>query len=422
MDFAIKYVEQKQLNETSIAPINQVRIFKKMYLPCELIGFSGNRLTREAREEEAKSSIEWMIEFDAVPRPSKKSFQIWNNFVGWIVSQEIMTVVDFESKIRTRYEISKNGQYFREHQKDKIIYYKKDVVRYNQQVYKKLENRIETEWNKVIAEMKPNKAVEVYGIFYVNIDEKEVDYFPFNDEITQSIIDETAVAATDASVKGDGMGGVWIISDTNRKFEISNEMYHKRWRENTSGSAEVLVMLELITVLERRGRHINQGSIAIGFDNKKHHCNIVKEIYKINVYAMEAGAEIAAIKEKMKQINFQVNIVWNKGHENEIGLCKKHLTKHLLRECDKRARSVCENLYLKEKISNIKFYGNYYLMQDDQCQLKLINEIIRIIDAKEDEDDYIKNKLGHIHDMIDIEARNAFKVGKVNTSILKCVY
>ena len=61
-------------------------------------------------------------------------------------------------------------------------------------------------------------------------------------------------------------------------------------------------------------------------------------------------------------------------------------------------------------------------MQDDQCQLKSINEIIRIIDAKEDEDDYVKNKLGHIHDMIDIEARNAFKVGKVTTSMLKCVY
>ena len=179
-----------------------------MYLPCELIGLNGNSLTREAREEEAKSSIEWMIEFDDVPRLLKKSFQLWRNFVGWIVSQEITTLVDFESKIRTRYEISRNGQYFRENQKGKIIYYEKDVVRYNQQVYKKTENRIETEWNKVIAEMKPNQAVEVYGIFYVNIEEKEVEYFPFNDEITRSIMNETAVAATDASVKGDGMGGV----------------------------------------------------------------------------------------------------------------------------------------------------------------------------------------------------------------------
>jgi len=199
-------------------------------------------------------------------------------------------------------------------------------------------------------------------------------------------------------------------------------MYHKRWRENTAGAAEVLVMLELITVLERRGRHINQGSITIGFDNKKHQRNIVNEIHKSNVYAMEAGSEIAAIKEKMKQINFQVNIVWNKGHEKEIGLYRQHPTKHLLRECDRRARSVRENLHMKEKVSNIKFYGNYCLRQEEQVQLKSINETIRIIDAKEDKEEYIRKKLGHIHDMIDIEARNAFKIGKVTPSMLKCVY
>ena len=422
MDFVREYVTQLKLNESIIAPINQVRIFKRMYLPCELIGLNGNRLTKEARDEDAKSVIEWKIKFDDVPRPSKKSFHHWKSFVEWISKMEIITIVDFEPMIKTKYEISTNRQYFREHRNENIIYYEKDVVRYNQQVYREIDNTIETEWNKVIAEMKPNRAVELYGIFYVNIEERDVEYYPFNEDITQSIISDKAVAATDASVKGDAMSGVWIMSDIERSFEIKNEIYHKRWRENTSGSAEVLVMLELMTVLERRGRHINHGSITIGFDNKKHHRHLVQEIYKSNIYAMEAGGEIAAIKDKMNRIKFQVKIVWNKGHEKNIGAYGQHPTKHLLRECDKIARGVRENLNQKEGITNIKFYGNYALKQDDQIHLRSINEIIRRIDAKEDEYDYAKTKLGYRYDMVDIEARNAFKVGRVTTAMLKCVY
>ena len=98
-----------------------------------------------------------------------------------------MTIVDFESKIKTRYEMSSNGLYFREINNEKITYYEKDVVKYNQQLYKKMDEMIETDWKKVIAEMKPNHAVEVYGIFHTNIDIREIEYFPFNNEITNSI-------------------------------------------------------------------------------------------------------------------------------------------------------------------------------------------------------------------------------------------
>ena len=218
-----------------------------------------------------------------------------------------------------------------------MTYYEKDVIRYNQQTYKKIENVIETQWKKVIAEMKPNQAFEVYGIFHVNMENREVEYFPFNEEITRSMQNEKAVAATDASVKGNRMSSMWIISDIDQNFEISNDMYHKRWRDNTAGSAEVIMMLELMTVLERRGRHINYGNITIGFDNKRHYRSIVNEICKSNVYSMEAGSGIAAIKQKIDQIKFKVNIVWNKGHEKEIGVYSQQPTKHLLRECDRRA-------------------------------------------------------------------------------------
>ena len=318
MDYAQQYIQQNQVNEMSIAAINQVRIFKRMYLPCELIGLNGKFLTKEARVEEEKSSILWMIEFEEVPKPSKKSFTAWNNFVRWIVTQDITTIVDFESKMKTKYEMAMNGQYIREINNNTWTVYEKDDIQYNQQRYRIIDQVIETQWKKVIAEKKPNQAFEIYGIFHVNIESREVEYFPFNDEITRSIQHRKAFAATDASVKGDRMSGVWIISDIDKNYKISNEMYHMRWRENTAGSAEVIVMLELITVLERRGRHINDGCITIGFDNKRHYRRIVNDIHKSNEYAMEAGSAIASIKQKIDQIKFDVNIVWNKGHEKEI--------------------------------------------------------------------------------------------------------
>ena len=45
---------------------------------------------------EDKSSIESKIEFDEVPKPLKKSFELWREFVVWIKAQEIMIIFNFE--------------------------------------------------------------------------------------------------------------------------------------------------------------------------------------------------------------------------------------------------------------------------------------------------------------------------------------
>ena len=46
------------------------------------------------------------------------------------------------------------------------------------------------------------------------------------------------------------MGGAQIITDIDKKSIISNQLYYKEWSDNTSGVAEVIVLLELIIVLE----------------------------------------------------------------------------------------------------------------------------------------------------------------------------
>ena len=84
MDFAISYVKEGKLNPKIIAPINHVRQFKKMFLPCELVGLRGNVKTYQFTSLEAISCLKWNIAFPQMPRPSKKSFQIWSEFIEWI--------------------------------------------------------------------------------------------------------------------------------------------------------------------------------------------------------------------------------------------------------------------------------------------------------------------------------------------------
>ena len=57
MDMVAEYVEETKKENTIIPPINQVRIWKKMRLPCELVGFDSSRKTKEAREETVESCV-----------------------------------------------------------------------------------------------------------------------------------------------------------------------------------------------------------------------------------------------------------------------------------------------------------------------------------------------------------------------------
>ena len=55
-------------------------------------------------------------------------------------------------------------------------------------------------------------------------------------------------------------------------------------------------------------------------------------------------------------------------------------------------------------------------------QSRSIKEVVRIIDTRENEEEYTKKKYGHRKEFIDIEARNLFKIGKVTTSMIKCAH
>jgi len=49
-------------------------------------------------------------------------------------------------------------------------------------------------------------------------------------------------------------------------------------------------------------------------------------------------------------------------------------------------------------------------------------EVLRVIDAKEEEKRYTRKKYGYKEDFIDLEARNTFCPNKVTTSMIKCAH
>ena len=55
---------------------------------------------------------------------------------------------------------------------------------------------------------------------------------------------------------------------------------------------EAIILLELLEVLKRKGRHIFHGLVVIGVDNRRVYRKIIENIKKASIFAQDAGAEI----------------------------------------------------------------------------------------------------------------------------------
>ena len=68
-----------------------------------------------------------------------------------------------------------------------------------------------------------------------------------------------------------------------------------------------------MTVLEKKGWHLNQGDMKMGFNHKKGHKKIVKLISKCNEHAKKAGREIAMMKKLLDGIKFNITLQLVRG-------------------------------------------------------------------------------------------------------------
>ena len=76
MDLVVKYVKTKELDSEVISALNYIRLYKKMCLPCELVGLKGRSKMKQHHCENEPSCLRWKTQFPSVPKPSKKSFEV----------------------------------------------------------------------------------------------------------------------------------------------------------------------------------------------------------------------------------------------------------------------------------------------------------------------------------------------------------
>ena len=115
--------------------------------------------------------------------------------------------------------------------------------------------------------MKRNGDLNINGMIRDVRQEIDINQYPlFNQEITESIIQSRAIAASDVSIKDGKMGRAWIVMKNNGQEVLFNRLYHKKWADNSSKSAEVIILLELVQVIVKKSKHIQYGKIIIALD------------------------------------------------------------------------------------------------------------------------------------------------------------
>ena len=129
-------------------------------------------------------------------------------FVEWMKEQNIETIVDFDNRIKIKYEVLMDLKHVKCNNKNNKVHYEASKVRYGQTICKRRSEIENVEWRKSISEMKPNRSIIIHNMLPISINEvnKEIN-IPFNEELTLSIMQRKAVAASDASVKDFSMGG-----------------------------------------------------------------------------------------------------------------------------------------------------------------------------------------------------------------------
>ena len=140
------------------------------------------------------------------------------------------------------------------------------------------------------------------------------------------IKESRAIVVSDTSVKDGEMGGAWMIKNNNSNELISNEIYHKEWKENSNRLAEVKILLELIQVIEWKSRHISNKKIEIALDCYDVYYKVVKQILTINYIVGDRGGEIAVIRKAIEKASIMIELHLKKASKKKTYILARSIT------------------------------------------------------------------------------------------------
>ena len=178
MSYAVEYVNEKNLKKEILAPINQVRISKKMYLPCEILGLRGTEITKAGAQIKETSSIVWKFEFEKVLQLSKKTKEVWEDYLEWLKVKNVQTILDFTNHCNTKLCITEDKKYACEINDGVKTCYEKQFQRYGRERYVRIDYCLIVKWNGMIGHISSNGELKCQGVIREVLPNSTVNYEP----------------------------------------------------------------------------------------------------------------------------------------------------------------------------------------------------------------------------------------------------
>ena len=229
------------------------------------------------------------------------------------------------------------------------------------------------------------------------------------------------IAACDASVKDGVMGAYWVIMTRKNKTLLSHEMHAKDWSYSTPKTAEAVILLDLITTLQSRAQNTNNGRVDIHVDNKETWRRVTSTTRVANHFNQDSAAEVKAIKSSIRKADLEISLIRQHGHRDVIQNDQNPGPK-LIKMCDEKAKQVRKRAVHQSTSNNMRYFGEKALMKGDQLASMPIKELIRAIDAEEEEKEYAASKFKELKHLVDMKARKHLKKIPLSASALKCYY
>ena len=91
--------------------------------------------------------------------------------------------------------------------------------------------------------------------------------------------------------------------------------------------AEVIVLLDLIEVLKRKGRHIESGLVEISADSREVCKKLIKKIVKTNNIVQDGRTEIAQIIKLLLSIKLNIKFKLIPGHPKTTSAIQQNESK-----------------------------------------------------------------------------------------------
>ena len=234
--------------------------------------------------------------------------------------------------------------------------------------------------NKIMVMYKPNEETKIINKTE-EIETKEVDSKDRN---------QILLACLDASLKDSNMGGHLCSRNLENTVNEDRAIATNMWQNNTSCAAEARTMLELHKTLIKLKASRKCKAIQVISYNK----NLLNMLQKDKVTSVDltkdAGDIIATIMQRKNEMNIEYEYVHCKGHVTNPECFETIPVEWMMYQYHEEVNKARIQVARNRESVTLKNPCVYSLMVDGKSNYRSINEVMRIMDARNEINTYLE--------------------------------